>query len=198
MVIKEHIVQLRESRRLTGRQLAKLAGISNSSLARIEAGFANPSYETLQKIAAALQVDIKDIIGETDGEKPTLKQIAWKLLDLAESTGLSTVPLRGSISAGMPLIEEERIGEYVSVPEELIKGAKRAYALRVYGNSLSQHGIHEGDNVIIDPDAAFIPGKVYAIRIGNEVAAKCLTNEKPFEGLEILGRIIAYGSWNKL
>ena len=55
------------------------------------------------------------------------------------------------------------------------------------------------DNIIVDPDdLIFVPGRIYVVRVGNEVAAKRLTDLSRFNGdVELLSRVVAYGSWNK-
>lgn len=54
----------RESRGLSIRDLAELAGINKSQIARIESGQSDPHYTTLLRIARALEVSVGDF---TDG-----------------------------------------------------------------------------------------------------------------------------------
>ncbi len=55
--------RLREARRLSQEQIAKLAGIPRPTWASLESGSANPTLAVLQKAAAALQVSIEELIG---------------------------------------------------------------------------------------------------------------------------------------
>ena len=48
----------------------------------------------------------------------------------------------------------------------------KVYALKVKGNSLEGDGIQPDDIVLVLPDAPFINGKLYAVRLGNEVVAR--------------------------
>mgnify|MGYP001566293566 FL=1 len=68
------------------------------------------------------------------------------------------------ISAG-GLVEawQEDLG-MLEVPSNILKEAPRAFALRVSGNSLASDWIYEGDVVVVDPGAAFVEGKIYAVR----------------------------------
>ncbi|MES2559005.1 MAG: helix-turn-helix domain-containing protein [Bacteroidota bacterium] len=52
--------QLRKSKRITGKVMAKLADKSKSPLYELEAGKVNCQILTLYKIANALEVDIKE------------------------------------------------------------------------------------------------------------------------------------------
>src|SRR5437764_1603442 len=52
----EYIREQRESARVSLRQLAKLAGVSNPYLSQIERGLRKPSAEILQQLAKALRI----------------------------------------------------------------------------------------------------------------------------------------------
>ena len=53
--------ELRVERNLTQEQLASIADISVDFLSLIERGINAPSFETIEKIARALEVDVKDL-----------------------------------------------------------------------------------------------------------------------------------------
>ncbi len=54
------IKAVRESRGLSIRDLAELAGINKSQIVRIESGQSDPHYTTLLRIARALEVSVGD------------------------------------------------------------------------------------------------------------------------------------------
>lgn len=53
----QYLVQLREEKSISQRKLAELAGVTNSTISRIEAGSVKPDPATLEKLATALDVD---------------------------------------------------------------------------------------------------------------------------------------------
>lgn len=53
----QYLVQLREQKLISQRKLAEAAGVTNSTISRIEADAVKPDPATLEKLAAALQVD---------------------------------------------------------------------------------------------------------------------------------------------
>lgn len=57
MLVGHKIKELRQKKKLTQRQVARKAGISNTYLSDIETGRTNPSLKTLVKIADALDVE---------------------------------------------------------------------------------------------------------------------------------------------
>lgn len=59
--IGANIKQIRLIKKISQRKLAELAGISNTYLSDIEVGRTNPSLKTLLKLAAALELDVKEL-----------------------------------------------------------------------------------------------------------------------------------------
>ncbi len=59
-----------------------------------------------------------------------------------------SIPLLGRVAAGMPLVAEENIEEYLSFPRSMVKGDK-LFALRVTGDSMKDAGIYNSDIAII-------------------------------------------------
>jgi XRE family transcriptional regulator, regulator of sulfur utilization len=60
--LSDRVAYRRAERLLTQRQLAAAAGVSVATITRIEGGGYVPHGPTLQKIAAALGVSIRDLI----------------------------------------------------------------------------------------------------------------------------------------
>ena len=59
-----------------------------------------------------------------------------------------TIPILGSVSCGVPLLEEENIEAYYWLPEELF-GKGDFFFLRANGDSMIGAGIDDGDLVLI-------------------------------------------------
>lgn len=53
------VIALREQRGMTQAQLAELSGINQADISRIERGATNPTAKTLQRIARALDSELK-------------------------------------------------------------------------------------------------------------------------------------------
>ena len=53
----QYIVSLREKNNISQRKLADLAGVTNSTISRIEADAVSPDPATLEKLAIALNID---------------------------------------------------------------------------------------------------------------------------------------------
>src|SRR4051812_13021521 len=116
----------------TVRDIGKAVGLASSST--VHAHLAN-----LEKVGLLRR----------DPSKPR----AIELLDRAAGAVKSVVrpgglPLVGHVAAGAPILAEENIEEYVTVPE-LAGGEDGEYVLRVRGDSMKNAGILEGDFVVV-------------------------------------------------
>jgi len=61
--ISKNIKRLRKAQELSQDRLSKLAGVSYNSIIKIEnSAIANPTIETLQKIAKTLKVQVDDLL----------------------------------------------------------------------------------------------------------------------------------------
>jgi len=69
MVLGKRIRQLREERKLSQEAIEKQTGLLRSYISRVENGYTAPSLETLERLAAALEVPLYQLFHE-DGEPP--------------------------------------------------------------------------------------------------------------------------------
>jgi transcriptional regulator with XRE-family HTH domain len=60
--MRQRVIRLRTSKKLSRYMLAKQAGIARSYLASIEAGDSDPSLSTLLKLAKALGVPVTELL----------------------------------------------------------------------------------------------------------------------------------------
>ncbi len=62
-IIGKNIKKLRQEKNLSQDRLSKIADVSYNSIIKLETGgITNPTIETLQKIAKALEVKVDDLI----------------------------------------------------------------------------------------------------------------------------------------
>jgi ribosome-binding protein aMBF1 (putative translation factor) len=61
--LARRLAEARRKRGWTQKKLAQRTGINQSEISTLESGFANPTYKTLQTIAAALGGKIELVIG---------------------------------------------------------------------------------------------------------------------------------------
>jgi len=174
---------------LTQEALALKAGFERSYVNQLERGkYKNITIQTARKLADALGVSADELLGTETSDrtglsdksvKDMLKAFTSDFADKLQKLEIVEIPIRGIIPAGNPEVKEEIDLGVVRVPREIVEGKiDRVFALKIGGESLSGDELHYGDNVLVDPDAPIIDGKIYAVRIGGtEVLARHVYKE---------------------
>ena len=86
-----------------------------------------------------------------------------------------SIPLFGSISAGLPIEAIENSDEYISVPSNLINPNNEYFGLKVNGLSMIEKGIFDGDIAIIKKTNSVLNGKIAAVLTNsNEITLKTI------------------------
>jgi repressor LexA len=67
-----------------------------------------------------------------------------KIIKAVETDDLINIPILGNVAAGLPLLAEENLEGYITIPIRLLKKGDH-FALRVKGDSMKDAGILEGD-----------------------------------------------------
>ncbi len=116
---------------------------------------------SLSEMAAYLKVSSKNAVAKLLDQLEEKEYIAIsgkargiKILEsLGQSIqkGLISVPILGNIQAGMPMLAEEHIEDWINLPQTLVRGRRDVFLLRVRGDSMKNAGILEGDLVIVKP-----------------------------------------------
>ena len=70
-------------------------------------------------------------------------------LGMMEGKNMQLVPLVGQVAAGSPILADQNVERYISVPDYLTHNPGTYYALRVQGDSMIDAGIMEDDLVIV-------------------------------------------------
>jgi repressor LexA len=90
-----------------------------------------------------------------------------------------SLPLVGQIAAGGPLLAEQNIEDYVSVPAPLSRGGEE-FLLRVRGDSMIQAGILDGDIVVVRRQQDARNGDIVVALAGEDEAADEATVKRFF------------------
>ena len=70
MDFSQRIIQMRNNKGMSTNKLAKMAGISQSFMRDIEMGKSQPTIDTLEKICAALDIELVDLFLQDSSEMP--------------------------------------------------------------------------------------------------------------------------------
>ena len=89
----------------------------------------------------------------------------------ARESAAQALPIVGEIAAGAPLLADENIEEYVSLPEQLVGGGAD-FVLRVKGDSMIDAGILEGDLVVVRKSDTAVNGEIVVALAGDDESAE--------------------------
>jgi SOS-response transcriptional repressor LexA len=215
----DRLKELREQSGLSQNRLADNSGISREYINQVESGKrkAKPSMETVIALSEALGVDPSAFYSTGPARMNTkpLSTLWHEFQERYEGLEVIEVPIRGSIPAGTPFPKEQADDGTTEIPRIALGGVKnveKLFAVRVEGHSLEGDDITDQDLAVVDPEAEFVDGKIYAVRLGSEVAARHVFREDgrvrlvsssgkfqeiTVQDLDILGRVILSGHWKK-
>ncbi len=135
---------------------------------------------TLQEIATAIGVSSlatvhehlqalvrKKVIRKYEGTVRGLELIDRTFLRLTDAVDL---PLLGFIAAGQPIMPYTDPNATFKVSPELVSGKKRAFVLKVKGDSMIEEGILDGDYVVIEEQPEVMNGDIVVALLDNGLA----------------------------
>ena len=94
-----------------------------------------------------------------------------------EGRNVNSVPLVGTVTAGVPILAVESIEEYISLPDILV-GDGENYILKVSGESMIYAGIMDGDYVVVRKQSTAFNGDIVVAMIDDEATIKRYYKEK--------------------
>lgn len=182
LVLGDRIAGQRHRTRLSQVKLAKLAGVDSSYISKLEHGkIPNPTKDSIGKIADALAVPLASLWPDDDAPhfvtrdelEATVAEIRRHIAETLDTEVWEAVPVQvdGSASQSRHTVADEWI--YWEVPRRLRGRPSRRQGIRVIGDCLKPD-INSGDRVIVDPDIAWRPDQIIAIRVNGGVQVKRL------------------------
>ncbi len=91
---------------------------------------------------------------------------------------IAKIPVLGRIPAGGPMLAEENIEEWVTLPTDLTRGKRDVFILRAQGDSMIGAGIFDGDLLIVQPADEAEHGDIVAALIGEDATVKRLIKRR--------------------
>lgn len=109
--------------------------------------------------------------------RDSTKPRALEVLDNPLSRGRS-IPLVGQVTAGVPILAQENIEDYLVVPQDMTSGDREHFALRVRGESMIDAGILDGDFIIVRKQNDAHNGEIVVAMIEDEATVKRIYYEE--------------------
>jgi repressor LexA len=145
---------------------------------------------TLREIAAVMKISPHAVSGYLDSlvkkgyiERDSKARGIRILKPLNKDTVIGngdivTLPIVGSIQAGLPILAIENIEAKVSISRDLRKGFEDCFLLRIQGDSMMGDHILEGDLAIIKPQETAENGEIVVALINGEATIKRFYREE--------------------
>jgi len=89
-----------------------------------------------------------------------------------EDADLMSIPVLGSVAAGMPILSEENYDGNVLLHRSMLRKNKKYFALKIKGDSMTGAGILEGDTAIIEKQSVVRNGEIAVAVIDEAVTLK--------------------------
>lgn len=81
-------------------------------------------------------------------------------------------PIVGDIAAGVPILAQENIDEFIPIPPSMTDPAAETFFLRVKGDSMIEEGIMPGDLVMVSKCDTVSNGELAAVMVEDEATVK--------------------------
>jgi repressor LexA len=130
LILGSRLKELRELKGLRQEDVAKFFSYGKSTISQWESGRNEPEYEILVKLAEYFEVTTDYLLGKTNC--------------LNSSLNSNKIPLLGTIHTGLPILADENINGYFSIPDSM----QADFVFRVTGDSMIGAGILDGDYAI--------------------------------------------------
>ena len=156
-VTAKRLRNLREAKKMSHNDVAKILGISRTAYVKYETGESRP-VRKLNELSTLFNVSTDYILGNEDKSINT------------SNRGVS-IPVLGRVVAGIPMDAIEEIIDYEEIPKEMAATGE-FFALKVKGHSMEPR-ILDGDVVIVKKQEDVESGDVAIVLVnGNEATVK--------------------------
>ena len=114
-----------------------------------------------------------------DPTKPRALELSGRAARGEPAGESHALPLLGQIAAGGPLLAEQNVDAYISVPEPLSRGGEE-FLLRVRGDSMQDAGILDNDYVVVRSQQDARDGDIVVAMVGDDEATDEATVKRFF------------------
>ena len=171
MTLGELVSKYRKEKGLSLQDFATLVGTSRGYIHILEKGVnpatgkpAVPGTKTLTSIAETMGMDLPSLLELLSSQDDS---------NISQSTRQKrTIPVLGSVIAGIPIEAIEDIVDYEEIGEDILKTGTEFFGLKVKGNSMCPM-LLEGDTLIIKKQEDCENGNIAVVLInGDEATVK--------------------------
>ncbi|MEG1547286.1 MAG: S24 family peptidase [Clostridia bacterium] len=163
----DRLKELRLKRGITQDELGHMLGVQKAAICKYETGRVSLPNEILMKLCNIFNVSADHLLGR-DSVNPLFKSagnLSSAFMPVIDTVG---VPLVGKVHAGMPILANENITEYIPLPANDVSVGEYFY-MEVEGDCMTGEYIPEGALVLIRLQSRVENGQIAVVRLDDEV-----------------------------
>ena len=112
-----------------------------------------------------------------DPTKPRAIEICDENFQMVR-TEMVSLPIIGTVAAGVPILAEENIESYFPIPAEVIPNGEPSFILNVKGESMINVGILDGDQIFVQQCNTAKNGDIIVALVEDSATVKTFYKEK--------------------
>ena len=129
------------------------------------------------KSTSSVHGHLKQLEKEGLIKRDPTKPRALEIVDSVIKKEMINVPIIGKVTAGLPILANENIGDSFPLPLDYVKHNNDLFMLKVSGSSMIKAGILDGDLAIIEKTQTASNGDKIVALIENEATLKTFYRE---------------------
>lgn len=165
------VKELRRAHKMTQEELGQALGVQKAAVCKYETGRVALPPEMLIKLCDLFGVSADHILCRD--ASPLFKPKADLSALFTPVTETVGVPLVGRVHAGLPMLAEENITEYIPLPANDVRQGDYFY-MEVEGDCMTGDFIPEGSLILVRVQNHVENGHIAVVRIDNEVLVRKL------------------------
>lgn len=168
--------ELRRAHNMTQEELGRALGVQKAAVCKYEKGYVALPPEVLLKLCDLFSVSADYMLmREARPLQKPRREASARFLPYAETVG---VPLVGRVHAGLPMLAEENVSEYIPLPAGEVQNGDYFY-MEVEGDCMTGAFIPEGALVLVREQQRVENGQIAVVRIGDEVLVRKIRHMPP-------------------
>lgn len=163
------VKELRRAYGMTQEELGQALGVQKAAVCKYETGRVSLPPEMLLKMCDIFNVSADHILcrDATPFFKPQA-DLSALFAPVSDTVG---IPLVGRVHAGLPMLAEENITEYIPLPANDVRHGDYFY-MEVEGDCMIGDFIPEGSLILVRMQNHVENGQIAVVRIGSEVLVR--------------------------
>ncbi|MDR0841158.1 MAG: helix-turn-helix domain-containing protein [Christensenellaceae bacterium] len=165
--------ELRLAKGLTQDDIARVLGVQKAAVSKYEKGYVALPPDTLMTLCDFFGVTadhmlLRDAAPQSAAVTPLFKSAGPVSSLFTPITDTVGVPLVGRVHAGLPILADENITEYLPLPASDVRAGDYFY-MEVEGDCMTGEFIPEGALVLVRLQNRVENGQIAVVRLENEV-----------------------------